>query len=187
MTRTHVIIAIIFFPSQQGETGANVLVGMQISRIEMDEFRDRANNLTYDYVVVNDDDDFQLLMHWLKPTLRLKLAIGGLPDFRRWPGGWKQNVFKPCSSGREEWFVFSLPLLFSFCSLRLVYWENFGLNQWCHKFFHEVNNWHNAVKSNVIYNTNILLCWCGIANSPLEFFLLLTRVDSMVDWQVTTE
>lgn len=58
----------IHFSSQQGETGANVLVGMQITRNEMVEFHDRADNLGYDYVVVNNDKDFQLLMHSLEPT-----------------------------------------------------------------------------------------------------------------------
>ena len=48
---------------QQGETGANVLVGIQVPKSEMDEFHDRANKLGYDYKVVNNDDDFQLLMH----------------------------------------------------------------------------------------------------------------------------
>ena len=48
---------------QQGETGANVLVGIQVPKSEMDEFHDRANRLGYDYTVVNNNDDFQLLMH----------------------------------------------------------------------------------------------------------------------------
>jgi threonine dehydratase len=50
-------------PKKQGETGANVLVGVQIESSEMDEFHHRANNLGYDYVVVTYDNDFQLLMH----------------------------------------------------------------------------------------------------------------------------
>jgi threonine dehydratase len=29
----------------------------------MDEFHERANNLGYDFVVVSDDNEFQLLMH----------------------------------------------------------------------------------------------------------------------------
>ncbi|KAG2686431.1 hypothetical protein I3843_09G006000 [Carya illinoinensis] len=53
----------LFHYRGEGETGANVLVGMQIESSEMDEFRGRANNLGYDYVVVNNDKDFQLLMH----------------------------------------------------------------------------------------------------------------------------
>lgn len=54
---------ILIFPGQQGETGANVLVGIQVPQSEMDEFRERADKLGYDYTVVNNDDDFQLLMH----------------------------------------------------------------------------------------------------------------------------
>ncbi|MED6162128.1 Threonine dehydratase biosynthetic, chloroplastic [Stylosanthes scabra] len=46
-----------------GETGANVLVGIQVPKNEMDEFHGSANGLGYDYTVVNNDDDFQLLMH----------------------------------------------------------------------------------------------------------------------------
>jgi hypothetical protein len=83
----------------------------------MDEFHERANNLGYDFVVVSDDNEFQLLMHWLEPTVWFKLALGGLPDFQRWHGGGKQKTFKPCSSGREEWFIFSppSPFYFHFC------------------------------------------------------------------------
>lgn len=47
----------------QGATGANVLVGVQVPRCEMDEFHRRADNLGYEYVLVNDDDAFRLLMH----------------------------------------------------------------------------------------------------------------------------
>ncbi|KAL5740693.1 hypothetical protein ACOSP7_029575 [Xanthoceras sorbifolium] len=53
----------LFHYRGQGETGANVLVGIQVLKNEMEEFRDRANNLGYDYVVVTDDNNFQLLMH----------------------------------------------------------------------------------------------------------------------------
>ncbi|KAK7839762.1 threonine dehydratase biosynthetic, chloroplastic isoform X1 [Quercus suber] len=53
----------LFHYRGQGETGANVLVGVQIASSEMDEFHDRANNLGYDYVVVTNDNNFQLLMH----------------------------------------------------------------------------------------------------------------------------
>lgn len=56
---------ILVLADKQGETGANVLVGVQVPQSEMDEFHDRANGLGYDYKVVNTDDDFQLLMHWL--------------------------------------------------------------------------------------------------------------------------
>lgn len=54
---------ILILTDQQGETGANVLVGLQVPKSEIDEFHDRANKLGYDYKVVNNDDDFQLLMH----------------------------------------------------------------------------------------------------------------------------
>ncbi|KAG6690210.1 hypothetical protein I3842_10G003000 [Carya illinoinensis] len=48
----------LFHYRGEGETGANVLVGMQIVWSEMDEFHDRANNLGYDYAVVNNHKDF---------------------------------------------------------------------------------------------------------------------------------
>ncbi|XLS97769.1 hypothetical protein HN51_040504 [Arachis hypogaea] len=35
----------LFHYRGQGETGANVLVGIQVPRVEMDEFHDRANRL----------------------------------------------------------------------------------------------------------------------------------------------
>ncbi|XP_028798536.1 threonine dehydratase biosynthetic, chloroplastic-like [Neltuma alba] len=53
----------LFHYRGQGETGANVLVGIQVPKNEMVEFHDRADRLGYDYTVVNNDDDFQLLMH----------------------------------------------------------------------------------------------------------------------------
>ncbi|KAG5243273.1 threonine dehydratase biosynthetic [Salix suchowensis] len=53
----------LFHYRGQGETGANVLVGIQVPQSEMDEFRNRASSLGYDYVVVTDDNDFHLLMH----------------------------------------------------------------------------------------------------------------------------
>ncbi|KAI9154115.1 hypothetical protein LWI28_021149 [Acer negundo] len=53
----------LFHYRGQGETGANVLVGIQVSKNDMEEFRNRANSLGYDYVVVTDDNNFQLLMH----------------------------------------------------------------------------------------------------------------------------
>lgn len=53
----------LFHYRGKGETGANVLVGIQVPRNEMDEFHDRANRLGYDYKLVNNDDYFQLLMH----------------------------------------------------------------------------------------------------------------------------
>ncbi|CAK8571495.1 unnamed protein product [Lathyrus sativus] len=53
----------LFHYRAQGETGANVLVGIQVPSNEMDEFHDIANKLGYDYKVVIDDLFFQLLMH----------------------------------------------------------------------------------------------------------------------------
>ncbi|GAU31229.1 hypothetical protein TSUD_210860 [Trifolium subterraneum] len=53
----------LFHYRAQGETGANVLVGMQVPSSEMDEFHDQANRLGYEYNVVIDDLFFQLLMH----------------------------------------------------------------------------------------------------------------------------
>ncbi|KAL2323158.1 hypothetical protein Fmac_027537 [Flemingia macrophylla] len=53
----------LFHYRGQGETGANVLVGIQVPKNEMDEFHNRAKRLGYDYKVVNNEDDFQLLMH----------------------------------------------------------------------------------------------------------------------------
>ncbi|KAJ1419476.1 Tryptophan synthase beta subunit-like PLP-dependent enzyme [Sesbania bispinosa] len=53
----------LFHYRGEGETGANILVGIQVPKSEMDEFHERANRLGYDYKVVTNDDDFQLLMH----------------------------------------------------------------------------------------------------------------------------
>ncbi|CAN1308004.1 Threonine dehydratase biosynthetic, chloroplastic [Linum perenne] len=53
----------LFHYRGQGETGANVLVGIQVEPAKMDEFYIRANDLGYDFEVVTDDDQFQLLMH----------------------------------------------------------------------------------------------------------------------------
>ncbi|XVF76319.1 hypothetical protein PTKIN_Ptkin13bG0256900 [Pterospermum kingtungense] len=53
----------LFHYRGQGETGANVLVGIQVAESEMEEFICRADNLGYDYVLVTDDDNFLLLMH----------------------------------------------------------------------------------------------------------------------------
>ncbi|KAL4342401.1 hypothetical protein GQ457_08G018700 [Hibiscus cannabinus] len=48
----------------QGEAGANVLVGIQVSkREEEEEFVSCADGLGYDYEMVNDDKNFQLLRH----------------------------------------------------------------------------------------------------------------------------
>ncbi|XAR64602.1 Threonine ammonia-lyase [Bertholletia excelsa] len=53
----------LFHYRGQGETGANVLVGIQVALSEMDEFHDRANALGYDYVVESTNEAFSLLMH----------------------------------------------------------------------------------------------------------------------------
>ncbi|XP_021908793.1 threonine dehydratase biosynthetic, chloroplastic [Carica papaya] len=53
----------LFHYRGQGETGANVLVGIQVPQSQMDEFRTRADKVGYDYVLVTDDDNFPLLMH----------------------------------------------------------------------------------------------------------------------------
>ncbi|XP_021289272.1 threonine dehydratase biosynthetic, chloroplastic [Herrania umbratica] len=53
----------LFHYRGQGETGANILVGIQVAEGEMEEFHRRASSLKYDYVLVTDDKDFQLLMH----------------------------------------------------------------------------------------------------------------------------
>lgn len=53
----------LFHYRAQGETGANVLVGIQVPSSEMEEFNDRATGLGYDYNVLSDDLFFKLLMH----------------------------------------------------------------------------------------------------------------------------
>ncbi|KFK38389.1 hypothetical protein AALP_AA3G107100 [Arabis alpina] len=53
----------LFHYRAQGETGANVLVGIQVLEQEMEEFRNRAQALGYEYFLVSDDDNFKLLMH----------------------------------------------------------------------------------------------------------------------------
>jgi len=47
----------------QGETGANVLVGIQIPLSEMDEFQEQADNLGYLYALENINQVYDLLMH----------------------------------------------------------------------------------------------------------------------------
>ncbi|KAI4364232.1 hypothetical protein MLD38_020354 [Melastoma candidum] len=54
----------LFHYRGQGETGANVLVGIRVAPSEMGEFQQRAIDLGYDYSVVTDDRAFQLLMHF---------------------------------------------------------------------------------------------------------------------------
>ncbi|XP_062117431.1 threonine dehydratase biosynthetic, chloroplastic isoform X2 [Humulus lupulus] len=53
----------LFHYRGQGETGANVLVGIQVPSSEMDEFHSRADGVGYEYIVVTNDCDFRLLMH----------------------------------------------------------------------------------------------------------------------------
>lgn len=53
----------LFHYRAQGETGANVLVGIQVAESEMDEFRDRAHNLGYEYAVEENNRAFKLLMY----------------------------------------------------------------------------------------------------------------------------
>ncbi|OMO81961.1 hypothetical protein CCACVL1_12132 [Corchorus capsularis] len=53
----------LFHYRGEGETGANVLVGIQVAKSEMEEFIHRADSLGYDYELVTDDKNFQLLMH----------------------------------------------------------------------------------------------------------------------------
>ncbi|KAH0779576.1 hypothetical protein KY290_006003 [Solanum tuberosum] len=47
----------------QGETGANVLIGLQVPQNEVDEFRGRAESLGYVCVVETLNEAFQQLMH----------------------------------------------------------------------------------------------------------------------------
>ncbi|XP_030522022.1 threonine dehydratase biosynthetic, chloroplastic-like [Rhodamnia argentea] len=54
----------LFHYRGQGETGANVLVGIQVTQTEMDEFQERADDLGYDYALVTNDEAFRLLMHF---------------------------------------------------------------------------------------------------------------------------
>ncbi|KAG6437290.1 hypothetical protein SASPL_102204 [Salvia splendens] len=49
-------------PGAVGETGADVLVGIQVSDAEMGKFRERANSLGYEYEMETENEAFQLLM-----------------------------------------------------------------------------------------------------------------------------
>ncbi|CAN7010270.1 unnamed protein product [Brassica rapa subsp. trilocularis] len=53
----------LFHYRAEGGAGANVLVGIQVSEQEMEEFRNRAQVLGYEYVLVSEDAIFNLLMH----------------------------------------------------------------------------------------------------------------------------
>ncbi|ONI28577.1 hypothetical protein PRUPE_1G149200 [Prunus persica] len=56
-------VVVLYTGCSIGETGANVLVGIQVARGEIDEFQACGSSLGYDYVVVTDDNEFSLLMH----------------------------------------------------------------------------------------------------------------------------
>ncbi|GAB2300638.1 Threonine dehydratase biosynthetic, chloroplastic [Dionaea muscipula] len=53
----------LFHYRAQGDTGANVLVGIQVPQSEMNEFRDRADALGYIYAVETDNEVYEILMH----------------------------------------------------------------------------------------------------------------------------
>ncbi|GLT93473.1 hypothetical protein SLE2022_112650 [Rubroshorea leprosula] len=53
----------LFHYRAQGETGANVLVAIQVAKSEMGEFQHQADSLGYEYEVVTDDNNFKLLLH----------------------------------------------------------------------------------------------------------------------------
>ncbi|PIN08949.1 Threonine/serine dehydratase [Handroanthus impetiginosus] len=52
----------LFHYRGQGETGANVLVGIQVAETEINDFKDRANSLGYQYEVETKNEAFHLLM-----------------------------------------------------------------------------------------------------------------------------
>ncbi|XP_077215022.1 threonine dehydratase 1 biosynthetic, chloroplastic-like [Tasmannia lanceolata] len=53
----------LFHYRAQGDIGANVLVGIQVPSSDMDEFKDLANNLGYEYALEMDNEAYRLLMH----------------------------------------------------------------------------------------------------------------------------
>ncbi|KNA23108.1 hypothetical protein SOVF_027270 [Spinacia oleracea] len=53
----------LFHYRAQGEAGANVLVGIQVPSSEMDEFRERADNLGFMYAIESDNEVYEVLMH----------------------------------------------------------------------------------------------------------------------------
>ncbi|XP_042024053.1 threonine dehydratase 1 biosynthetic, chloroplastic-like [Salvia splendens] len=55
-------ISLFHYRGQGGETGANVLVGIQVSDAEMGEFRECAHSLGYEYETETENEAFQLLM-----------------------------------------------------------------------------------------------------------------------------
>ncbi|XP_068638284.1 threonine dehydratase 1 biosynthetic, chloroplastic-like [Aristolochia californica] len=52
----------LFHYRAQGDTGANVLVGIQVPASEMDEFQEHARNLGYEYALEMNNEAFHLLM-----------------------------------------------------------------------------------------------------------------------------
>ncbi|XP_008796630.2 threonine dehydratase 1 biosynthetic, chloroplastic-like [Phoenix dactylifera] len=52
----------LFHYRAQGETGANVLVGIQVPKEDMEEFRNKANTLGYEYAYGVTNEAYQLLM-----------------------------------------------------------------------------------------------------------------------------
>lgn len=53
----------LFHYRAQGDTGANVLVGIQVPQDEVNEFQEQANTLGYEYAVESLNEAFQLIMH----------------------------------------------------------------------------------------------------------------------------
>lgn len=53
----------LFHYRAQGDTGANVLVGIQVPHNEVNEFQEQANTLGYEYAVESLNEAFQLIMH----------------------------------------------------------------------------------------------------------------------------
>lgn len=49
----------------QGETGANVLVGIQVPNEERKEFQNQAQTLGYEYAYEINNEAYRLLMQWL--------------------------------------------------------------------------------------------------------------------------
>lgn len=52
----------LFHYRAQGETGANVLVGIQVPPTEYDEFKGRAENLGYEYMSEHNNEIYRLLL-----------------------------------------------------------------------------------------------------------------------------
>lgn len=53
----------LFHYRAQGEAGANVLVGIQVPSSEVDDFRERADNLGFMYAIENGNEVYEVLMH----------------------------------------------------------------------------------------------------------------------------